>query len=171
MTICPWRINWSTETSRELSDSGSIKKREREYFSQGIYGGEKCFVVVAGGRFIGPKSATPLASCLHGRQGLFPFPITAFPSRFLIRLRFEDFDMFSYYQRKFTKYNFMLIESSLIFLPYIGRGTVNTVHYALIFFESHCSVTPILRIFTNAFSQSLKPCPEPCQLQLFLSPL
>ena len=115
MTICPWRINWSTETSRELSDSGSIKKRERKYFSQGIYGGEKCFVVVAGGRFIGPKSATPLASCLHGRQGLFPFPITAFPSRFLIRLRSEDFDIFSYYQRKFTKHNFMLIERILIF--------------------------------------------------------
>ena len=41
LTICPWTINWSTGTSRKLSDSGNVDKREGEVFLRGIYGGEK----------------------------------------------------------------------------------------------------------------------------------
>ena len=58
--------------------------KEEEDFFREVFMAVKSFVVVAGASFIGPKSATPLASCPHGRQWLFPFSITAFRSRFLI---------------------------------------------------------------------------------------
>ena len=41
LTICSWRINWSTGTSRKLSGYGSVNKREGKDFLRGIYGGEK----------------------------------------------------------------------------------------------------------------------------------
>ena len=41
LTICPWRVNWSIGSSRKLSDSENVNKREGEDFLRGIYGGEK----------------------------------------------------------------------------------------------------------------------------------
>ena len=56
-------------SSRSLAVS---TKGNKNIFCE-VFMAVKKFRCVAGGRFIGPKSATPLASCPHGRQGLFPF--------------------------------------------------------------------------------------------------
>ena len=105
--------------------------------------------MVAGGRFIGPKSATPLASCPHGRQGLFPVLITAFHLRFSIQLRRDEVDMFLCYQSRVTEYLLYANRYIPVFLLYIHRGTVDTVYVA---FSStiirHGSITSTLGILT-----------------------
>lgn len=114
----------------------------------------KRFVVVAGARFIGPKSATPLASSPHGRQWLFPFSITAFRSRFLIGLRYEDCDITVYTIKRDSLSIYNAYKCISISLPFICcscqyctlRLDFSNYYHAC---PAHRSATPILGNFTT----------------------